>query len=155
MGEMPELVMPDQSASTYPDEFRFSPTIEGHYRSLPRTLRWSWDVFGSGSVAEVPQKATVRGVEGAARARIRTYEELVTKLADRFCDLQEADKQPADRVRESLIAAHEGRADIEAVIHRINGDAGTAPVGMSKSEHILRYLSTGLDRVGPWGPSRG
>lgn len=39
MGEMPELVMPDQSASTYRDEFGFSPTIEGPYHSLPRTLR--------------------------------------------------------------------------------------------------------------------
>ncbi|MEU4313441.1 hypothetical protein [Nocardia sp. NPDC024068] len=147
MAEMPEVLMPDQSAPTYPAEFRFSPAVEDYYRKLPRTLRRNWDLFGSDSVAEVPQKAAVRGVEGTARAHIKSYEELATQLGHRFRDLQEGDRRLADQVRRSLIAAREGRADIEAAIHRINGDAATVPIGQSKGEHILRYLSAGLDRV--------
>lgn len=147
MAEMPEVLMPDQSAPGYPDEFRFSPTIESYYRRLPRTLRRNWDAFGSGSAAEVPVKAAVRGVEGTERARLRAYEELASQLGRRFLDLQAMDRRLAEQVRRSLAATRTGQEQIEAVIHRVNADAGTVPIGSGKGEHILRYLPAGLDRV--------
>ncbi len=145
--EMPEIVMPDQSSPAYPAEFRFSATIESYYRSLPRALRRNWDLFGSDTVADVPQKPGVGTVEGAAGAHIKPYAELVTRLEQRFLELQDMDRRVAESVRNSVVATRSGRAEIEAVVHRVNRDAGAIPVGMSKGEHILGSLSAGLDRV--------
>lgn len=147
MAEMPEIVMPDQSAPTYPAAFRFSPAVESYYRRLPRTLRRNWDLFGAGSVAEVPQKKAVRTVEGVERAHIGSYVAHATQLDRRFRDLQEMDRRVAEQVRKSLNATDKGRADLESIVHRTNADAGRVPIGMSKGEHILQYLSTGLDQV--------
>ncbi|NUS42488.1 MAG: hypothetical protein HOQ24_02160 [Mycobacteriaceae bacterium] len=147
MGDMLELVMPDQRAPQYPAEFRFSPTVERYYRRLPRALRRNWDALGSDSVAEVPQQANVRAVDNTAEARVREYEALVARLGSRYDRLRIADRHIADQVRQSVAAARNGQAGIEAAIRRINGDAGVVPIGMSKGDHILRFLSTGLDRV--------
>jgi hypothetical protein len=147
MPEMPEILMPDQTAPTYPAAFRFSPVIETYYRNLPRTLSRNWDAYGSGSGADVPQKSAVGRVEGSERAHIKRYQELTEQLERSFLELQEMDKRLTDQVRKSLIAAGKGRAEIEAIIHRINGDAATVPIGMNKGEHILGYLHTGLGRI--------
>lgn len=144
---MPEVLMPDQRAPGYPDEFRFSQVIENYYRALPRTLRRHWDTFGSGVVDEVPLKADVSGVEGTTRARIRTYEQAAAQLAQRFRDLQDMDKRLSDEVRRSMVAARIGREQIEAVINRLNIDAGMVPIVASKGDHILNYVPAGLDRI--------
>ncbi|MEU4840706.1 hypothetical protein [Nocardia testacea] len=147
MVEMPELLMPDQNAPGYPDEFKFSPLIESYYRGLPRALRGYWDAFGSGSVADMPLKPAIRGVEGTASARIRNYEAVAAQLERRFQDLQEMDRRMADLVRRSLAATRAGRERVEAAIQRINADAGTIPIGKSKGDHILDYAPAGLDRA--------
>lgn len=144
---MPEVLMPDQSAPGYPDEFRFPQVIEKYYRALPRTLRRHWDTFGSGVGDGVSLKADVSGVEGTARARMRTYEQAAARLAQRFRDLQDMDRRLADEVRRSMAAARTGREQIGAVINRLNVDAGTVPIATSKGDHILDYVPAGLDRV--------
>lgn len=147
MVEMPEVLMPDQNAPGYPDEFKFSPLVESYYRGLPRALRGYWDAFGSGSVVDLPLKPATRSVEGTARARIRSYEAAAAQLERRFQDLQEMDRQMADLVRRSRAATRAGRERVEAAIQRINTDAGTVPIGQSKGDHILDYAPAGLDRV--------
>ncbi|MFI6310393.1 hypothetical protein ACIBEK_09790 [Nocardia fusca] len=147
MVEMPEILMPDQNAPGYPDEFKFSPLIESYYRGLPQALRGYWDAFGSGSVADMPLKPATRGVEGTASARIRNYEAVAAQLERRFQDLQEMDRRMADLVRRSLAATRAGRERVEAAIQRINADAGMVPIGKSKGDHILDYAPAGLDRA--------
>ncbi|MEV0109650.1 hypothetical protein AB0H42_25395 [Nocardia sp. NPDC050799] len=147
MVEMPEILMPDQNAPGYPEEFKFSPLIESYYRGLPRALRGYWDAFGSGSIVDMPLKPATRSVEGTASARIRNYEAVAAQLERRFQDLQEMDRQMADRVRRSLSATRAGRERVEAAIQRINTDAATVPIGKSKGDHILDYAPAGLDRA--------
>ncbi|NUS95243.1 MAG: hypothetical protein HOQ36_22995, partial [Nocardia sp.] len=147
MVEMPEILMPDQNAPGYPEEFKFSPLVENYYRGLPRALRGYWDAFGSGEVADLPLKPATRNVEGAGQARIPNYAAVAAQLERRFQDLQEMDRQMADRVRRSVAATRTGRERVEAAIQRINADAGTVPVGKSKGDHILDYAPAGLDRA--------
>ncbi|MFI9535901.1 hypothetical protein ACIG56_21945 [Nocardia fusca] len=146
MVEMPEILMPDQNAPGYPDEFKFLPLVESYYRGLPRALRGYWDAFGSGSVADMPLKPATRSVEGTVRARIRNYEAVAAQLERRFQYLQEMDRQMADLVRRSLSATRAGRERVEAAIQRINTDAGTVPVEKSKGDHILDYAETPVHR---------
>ncbi|MEV6429112.1 hypothetical protein [Nocardia sp. NPDC051463] len=143
---MPEILMPDQTAPGYPDAFKFSPAVENYYRGLPRTLRRNWDNYGS-DAAVVPNASTVRRITGTARAHIKSYENLTERLDQRFRELQEMDERLAVQINNSLLATRKGRQQIEAAIQRVNTEAGTVPVGMSKSVHILRYLSNGLDHI--------
>lgn len=144
---MPEILMPDQNAPGYPEEFKFSPLIESYYRGLPRALRGYWDSFGSGSIVDMPLKSATRSVKGTASARIRNYEAVAAQLERRFQDLQEMDRQMADQVRRSLPATRAGRERVETAIQRINTDAATVPIGKSKGDHILDYAPAGLDRA--------
>jgi hypothetical protein len=147
MAEMPEIVMPDQRAPTYPAEFRFSSAIERYYLDLPKAVRRNWDLFGGDHAAAVPKPPVVREVEGIPRANINSYEELTAHLGRAFRGLQELDRRLADQVRAAAAAVSKGRTELESVVHRVNAAAGTVPVGTSKGEHILAYLASGLDRV--------
>ena len=147
MAEMPEVLMPDQSSPFYPAAFRFPPAVERYYHSLPRTLRRNWDLFGPGSTVDARPPTTVRGVEGTERARIKTYAAQSAQLDRKYLELQKMDSRLRDQLRKSLARAQQGQAELENAIHRVNGEASTVPVGMSKGQHILGYLSAGLDRV--------